>query len=460
MTTASLTEQLAKWLVEQREQGLADDVLPVAQSYVLDWLGSVLAGAATSPGKILCDYAGPQGTGPCHIIGTELCGLAETAALVNGGLSHIVEMDDLDRGSVVHPAAVVIPAALAVAEREGATGCDFLRAVVAGYEVAIRIGEAVGKRHYVYYHNTATCGIFGAAAAVGWLLGLDDKQLVWAWGNAGTQAAGLWQFNNEGDMSKHLHAGMAAANGVRAADLARRNFTGARHILEGQRGFFAATAPDANPELVVAGLDKHTYKIGGVSIKPYASCRHTHPAIDAALAVRARLAGRQIESCRIDTYQAALDLCDNPDPHTPYAARFSLHYCVTLALIHGQVGLVDFTPPAIARSAARKLPAQTTVKHNVDFEQRYPAQWPARVTVTLDDGTCLSEQVLHPKGDPENALDKAELTAKFCRLASYGGHARAAEAWLKWLDSLLAAQPLSVPTLQANQNAHRYQEER
>ena len=442
-----MTEKLAKWLIEQRRPGLAEAVLPVAQAYVLDWLGSALAGTATEPGRILIDYAGAAGSGPCQIIGTGLSGSAETAALVNGGLSHIVEMDDLDRGSVLHPAAVVIPAALAVAERAGASGPDFLQAVVAGYEVAIRIGQAVGKRHYRYFHNTATCGIFGAAAAAGWLLGLDEKQLVWAWGNAGTQAAGLWQFNHEGDMSKHLHAGMAAANGVRAADLARRNFSGARHILEGERGFFAATAPEANPDLVIAALDQPGYKIGGVSIKPYPSCRHTHPAIDAALAIRARLAGGRIKDCRIDTYQAALDLCDNPDPQTPYAAKFSLHYCVSSALIRGQVGLADFDSSAIAQPAIRQLLARTTVNHHADFERRYPAQWPARVTVTLADGTALTEQVLHPTGDPENNLDQAALRAKFGQLAAYGGHAEATTAWLAWLDELLSAPVLAVPQL-------------
>ena len=185
MVEASLTERLASWLSEWRASGLPEEVLETSQGYLLDWLGSTLAGTATAPGAMLLDYAEMQPSGPCDVVGSSLSRSADVAALVNGGLSHIVEMDDVDRGSVVHPGAVVIPAALAVAERENRNGRDFLSAVVAGYEVAIRIGEAVGKRHYYYFHNTGTCGVFGAAAAAGWLLGLTEEQIVWAPGQRG-----------------------------------------------------------------------------------------------------------------------------------------------------------------------------------------------------------------------------------------------------------------------------------
>jgi len=437
----SLTEQLADWLVQKRETGFPEPALESAHYYTLDWLGSALAGGATEPGKKLIAYAQQQiGTGGqngCQVIGTELAGSSEIAALINGGLSHIVEMDDLDRGSVVHPATVTIPAALAIKEKTQASGRDFLSAVVAGYEVAIRLGEAVGKEHYYNFHNTATCGVFGAAAAAGWLLGLNREQFVWALGNAGTQAAGLWQFNQDGDMSKHLHAGIAAAHGLRAAELAMLGFTGARHILEGERGFFAGLAPHGNQETVVADLGQDRYKIHGVSIKPHASCRHTHPGVDAALALRSQCQGQAIHSCQVDTYQAALDLCDNPDPQTPYAAKFSLHYCIASALVNGAVGLANFTPEAIQERAVREQLRRVTVNCDEEFESRYPGQWPVRVTVTLDDGQQLCEQVDYPKGDPENPLSLDELKAKFRTLVAFGGHAEDAERWLAWVDEMV-----------------------
>ena len=217
MTEPSLTERLADWLVSRREAGIPADVLDTARTYVIDWLGSALAGTTTVPGQMLLAHAGSRSSGPCSVVGLATRCSPELSALTNGGLSHIVEMDDLHRASVVHPGAVVIPASLALAEATGASGDAFLASVVAGYEVAIRVGEAVGPTHYRFFHNTSTCGGFGAAAAAGWLMGLGREELVWAFGSAGTQASGLWEFVADGAMSKHLHTGRAAANGVLAA---------------------------------------------------------------------------------------------------------------------------------------------------------------------------------------------------------------------------------------------------
>jgi 2-methylcitrate dehydratase PrpD len=455
MSDRSLTEELSRWLIRRRDNGFPAHVLSTARGFILDWLGSALAGGATNPGKKILDYGSAQSAGPCSLIGIGLACSAEVAAFVNGCLSHMVEMDDIDRGSVVHPGAVVIPAALAIAERERATGKAFLSAVVAGYEVAIRLGEAVGKRHYYYFHNTGTCGVFGAAAAAGWLLGLTEKQFVSAFGNAGTQAAGLWEFNTEGDMSKHLHAGKAAANGVLAADLARRGFTGARRILEGERGLFAATAPGANPtplsDLWSLDHPEPIFKIGGVSIKPHASCRHTHAAVDAALELRTRLDRQALDSpgtsnvlqVHVDAYQAALDLCDNPNPETPYAAKFSLQYCVAAALTRSRVGLAEFTPEAIASAGIRSILPRISATLEPDFEARYPAEWPARVRLELAGGPAVSATVANPKGDPENPLTPQELADKFRDLAAYAGHAAQADNMIRWVNSFEAERPFT-----------------
>ena len=418
----SLTEQLSAFLVATRPADIPDPVIDAAKYYILDWLGSAMAGTATEAGRILLDYAASQAGRGATVIGLDEQRNANSAALINGSLSHIVEMDDLDRASVVHPAAPIIPAALAVAERERRSGLDFITAVILGYEVGIRIGVAVGKSHYYFWHNTATCGVFGATAAAGRLLRLSREQMVWALGNAGTQASGLWEFIADGAMSKHLHAGRAASSGVLAADLAKRGLTGARRILEGERGFFAATSKDANPNSVIEGLTKglKEYKISGVSIKPHASCRHTHPAIDAALALRTHPGFQvgEIDRVRIETYQAALDLTNNPNPTRPYSAKFSLQYCVASALSRAHVNLQDFTPQAITDQGVGELMARTTVDFAPELEDRYPRQWPARTTVTLTDGRVLSQEVDHPKGDPENPLTRAELEEKFKQLVA------------------------------------------
>jgi 2-methylcitrate dehydratase PrpD len=461
MRELSLTELISRWLVWWRERGIPENALKTAQAYVLDWLGSALAGSATDPGAKLIDYAQAQPSGPASLVGLKMGRSPEVAAFVNGARSHILEMDDLDRGSVVHPGTVVIPAALATAEREQTNGRNFLSAVVAGYEVAIRVGEAVGKRHYYHFHNTGTCGVFGAAAATGWLLGLSEPQLVWALGNAGTQAAGLWEFNTDGDMSKHLHAGRAAAVGLLAGDLASRGFTGARKILEGERGLFAATAPDADPAALSRGWSiddpASLFRISGVSIKPYSSCRHTHATIDAVLSLREQLAGSEIERVRVDVYQAALDLCDNPNPETTYGAKFSLQYCVALALHRGRVNMTDFTPEAIADPELRPLLPRVALGVDPVFESRYPAEWPARVRLSLADGRKLSACVIQPKGDPENPLTQSELRGKFRNLATYGGHSAVTEGLIQWVEGLGEDCPVqyeSVP-IDSNKKAGR-----
>lgn len=458
----SLTEQLSTFLVAQKSTDLPPSVVDDAKYYTLDWLGSAIAGTVTEPGQMLLAHAANQAGQGATVIGLGEQHNADLAALTNGGLSHIVEMDDLDRASVVHPAAPIIPAALAVAEREGESGSDFLTAVVLGYEVAIRVGEAVGRSHYRFWHNTATCGVFGAAAAAGWLLGLDVERMVWALGNAGTMAAGLWEFIADGAMSKHLHAGRAASSGLLAADLAQPGFTGARRILEGERGFFAATSQDAEPEWVIEEL-KHgmeTYKISGVSIKPYPSCRHTHPAIDAALALHQKnaLVPDQIAKVEVETYQAALALIDNSNPTHPYAAKFSLQYCVACALARGRVTLDDFEPRALEDQAVRGLMAKMNVGLSEELHSRYPQEWPARVRVALTDGRQFAQLVEVPKGDPENPLTQAELEEKFRLLMAGTGYEEMTDALIErvnQLERLDKVHPLLTPLHQTFSGGER-----
>lgn len=444
----SQTREIAEWIVALSRSGCPGPALDAAERYLLDWLGSALAGRRTEPGRMLLRYGASQAEAEAAestVAGERWCRSPEVAALVNGGLSHIVEMDDVDRGSVLHPGAVTIPAALALAESRSKSGRALLTAIVAGYEVAIRVGEAVGKRHYRYFHNTSTCGVFGAAAASASLLGLDEERIVWALGNAGTQASGLWEFNAEGAMSKHLHAGRAAANGVLAALLAEQGFTGPSSILEGDRGFFQATAPDACPERVTAELGEAPLKIHGVSIKPHASCRHTHPAIDCALSLREQARGSRIDTVQIDTYQAALALCDRREPRTPYEAKFSLQYATASALARGHAGLFAFSEEALNDTEVRRLATRTTARLDPAIEARYPREWPSRVRLRLESGNQLSFETDRPKGDPESPLARGELESKFRELLAYGGCEAEADRLLIWVSNLRSGAGVRLP---------------
>ena len=451
MPEASLTERLADWQLARRASGFAAADLDAARLLVLDWLGSALAGIGTPTGRIFLEYARLQPVGKATLLGLAEGRSAEVAAQVNGALSHIVEMDDVERESVTHPGAVVVPAALAVAERTGAHGVDFLAAVVAGYEIMVRVGKALGPEHYFHFHNTATAGVFGAAAAAGWLLDLDRDQLVWALGNAGTQASGLWQFNPDSALTKPLHPGRAAANGVLAASLSRLGLTGARNILEGDHGFFAGLAPHGDPQRVVEHLGDRDAAlcVHGISIKPHASCRHTHAPIDAALVLRGQMgADSGIAEVRISTYQAALTLCDKPDPRTAADAKFSLQFCVASALLHGRVGLAEFSDAALENPDVRGVLPRVRVELDPVREAMYPARWSAAVRVTLSDGRTFEAAQDRPKGDPENPLTEAELEAKFRDLAAAGGvRAASIEQLVDWLRALRTPEPLDTGPL-------------
>ncbi|WP_099864101.1 MmgE/PrpD family protein [Pararhizobium haloflavum] len=422
----SLTSDLVQLI---RNKPVSQDDLDRAASFVVDTLACALAARQTPPARALSAVA-PWTAG-------------DTArrAFHFGGLSHILELDDLHRTSVTHPATVVIPAAAAVAEAEGRDGVAFLTAVLHGYEACCRVGNAVGKAHYRVWHNTATCGTFGSAMAAASLMDLSEEQTVWALGNAGTQSGGLWEFLSAGAMSKHLHTARAAESGVLAAALAREGFTGPDTILEGEKGFFVGLCPDPQPELVTAQPDA-AWELTRSSIKPWPCCRHTHPTIDAAIALHGRLSGAAIASIEVATYQAALDVCDRPQPTEPYGAKFSLQHCVAEALTSGRVTPSSFD--ADQRDALSDLRGRTALSVDGDVNAAYPAAWGAKVTVVTGSGERLVETRAVCKGDPDNPLTRDELTEKAVALFVLSGmEARGAETLVEDIYGLASGAPLA-----------------
>ncbi len=394
-----------------------------ARRYVLDWLGSAIGGGHEAPPTILRGVTERLGGTPeATVLATGTRTSAPLAAMANAAASHVLELDDLDRGSITHPGAPVIAAALAVAEREGADGAAFLDAVAVGYEVCIRVGEALGPSHYEHWHTTATAGTLGGAAAAARLGRLSPEVTLHALGSAGTMAAGLWEFLADGAMSKQLHPAKAAHDGILATLLARAGFTGATRILEGQRGLLAAMSGGPDATRLTEGLpalasDAAPWRIEGVSFKVHASCRHTHPAVDAALRLRARgLDPRDIEAVHVRIYSQGLALLEGVEPSTPYAAKFSLPFCIAAALRSGDLAPARFTDRTIQDAATLALAARVTFAPDPALDTLYPARWPSVVTVRTHAGAVLEERVDHPDGDPEAPLTNEQLAAKFRRL--------------------------------------------
>jgi 2-methylcitrate dehydratase PrpD len=263
-------------------------------------------------------------------------------------------------------------------------------------------------------------GVFGSAAACASLLGLDPTRTVWALGNAGTQAGGVWQCRHEPVMTKQLHTARAAAMGLEAARLAAFGLTGPRLILEGPQGVFAGLATDAKPHRVLDAPDA-PWLVHETSFKPWPACRHAHPTIDAALALRERIADRAIEAVRVESYADALAFCDRAAPRTTVEAKFSLQHAVAVALLDGKPPLCAFDPPALDRADLAALRARVTVAEDPALTRAYPAHFGAAVAVTLTDGTTLREAMPDALGDPENPLDDAAIIAKARMLMESAG---------------------------------------
>ena len=420
------TRLLADLLARTTEPRMPPAVMEEAYRATLDWLGSALAGSLEKPARLSQRVAQSLGTSDEATIFSARRGSAAAAAFANGVASHILELDDVHKGSTLHAAAPVISAALAVAEREHATGRAFYLAVALAYEAALRVGEAVNPSHYRFFHPTGTAATFGAAAAAGSLLRLTPEKMTDALGSAGTQAAGLWEFNADGTMSKHLHPGKAAMNGIIAADLARVGFTGASKILEGDRGFFRAMSSGFDASRITDGLGSR-WKILENCYKLHSCCGHTHTAIDVALDIRAsqRWSGRdvldRVSRVEIQTYGPGYEIVRERDPGTPYRAKFSIAYCVAAALLEGVVNLEQFGDDrfdgsnTIEPSIARLLPRIAVTVHD-DLTSTYPAKWPTRLIVTLTDGIEVRGASDYPRGNPENPVSTSDLEAKFLAL--------------------------------------------
>jgi 2-methylcitrate dehydratase PrpD len=421
---------LARFAAELRFDDIPEAVVRRAEDLMLDWLASALAGAKARQVLAVERFARAMGPalGDAQVLISRRLSSPYFAAMVNAAASHVVEQDDVHNGSVFHPATVVFPPALATAQCEGCSGRDLLAAIVAGYEVGIRVGEFLGRSHYKVFHTTGTAGVLAAAAATGRVLGLPAAQMVHAFGSAGTQAAGLWEFLRDGADSKQLHTAHAAAAGLASAYLAREGFTGAQRILDGAQGMAAGMSSDADPARLTDRLGTR-WALAETSFKFHASCRHTHPAADALQQVikQHRLTADSIRQVTAHVHQAAIDVLGPVvEPRTVHQSKFSMGTVLALIALRASASLPEFE---VALDDAAVAAFRNKVKMVLDPEvdAAYPARWIGKVTVTTTDGRTLSGRVDEPKGDPGNTLSRDEIEDKAYRLAEFGGVASRAE---------------------------------
>jgi len=420
------TRVLAEFVSSLKYEDLPPAVTDKVKQALLDAIGCAFFGLSLPWGHIMVELAQDRSARKeATVIGAGFQGDLEYACVANGTLIHSFDFDDYHRAKL-HPAAAVIPAALAVGESENVSGEKLLEALVAGYETMIRISLGTGPNssRLKGWHLTGTCGTFGAAAAIARMMNLEAAETQSALGLAGTQSSGLWAFNADGAMSKRFHPGRAAQSGLLAATLARRGFTGPGQILEAEDGGFCrATSDDVHFEKITDGLGE-VFETQDVCIKPYACCGSIHSSIDAALDIRANpdfavedideIAALGSEVVRIQTgwdYQ----------PSTVLAAQMSLKYCVAAALIDGDCSAEQFTPERITDEALVALANRITFEVDPELDSLYPAHFCGGVAVTSKSGKSWARRVYDPKGSPVSPLSDDDVIRKFVGLAEFAG---------------------------------------
>ncbi len=376
-----MTQPLLTTLVQTLARPIMESERKRARLHLLDWLACVAGARRSAVAAALAPMQGDR--------------MIQAAFLGN-----VLEMDDIHRTALLHPGPVIWPCALI----EDFGNLDAaLDAAVVGYEVMIAIGATFDAHHYAHYHPTTTAGVFGAAAtfAKGWNF-TPDKTLA-SLAMAGSVAGGLWQMRHEAVTAKQWHIAHALNTGRAAAEYADYGITGPAAVLEGPQGLYAATCRQPKPMIF-----PDQWRINEVSFKPWAACRHAHPAIDCALELRAE--GKLEAPFRVETYADALAFCDRPDPQTESEAKFSLQHAVAVIAAGRNAEPADFTPAAIAELAL--LRAQVTVAETPEITVRYPAHFGARVN---------GLELIDTRGDPERPVGEAELVAKLQTLVAWGG---------------------------------------
>ncbi len=407
-----VTRTLARYVATSHIADVPLAVRHEATRSLVNWLGCALGGSRHAAVCLALDalqeFAGPP---QASVIGR--CERLDSlhAALINGMSAHVLDFDDTHLRTLLHPSVPVASSLLALAERRPLSGQDFLHAFVLGVEVECRVANAIYFAHNVDWYITGTAGVFGAAAAAGRVLGLDERKMTWAFGIAATQAAGLREM--AGTMCKSFTHGRAAQNGMTAALLAAAGFTSSEQAIEAPRGFVHVLAADCNLDAITAGLGE-TFEISSNTYKPYACGVVCHPAIDGCLHLRSQdsLGPGQISAVALRVHPLALKLTGIKVPQCGLESKWSLYHSAAAALVDGAAGEHQYTDERVRDPVVSRL--RECIAAEADPGLREDE---AYVAITLRDGRILQQHVEHALGSIDHPLSDRELECKFLALA-------------------------------------------
>ncbi len=403
------------------------EVWAEARKCLLDGMGSMIGGTNWMAERVnrYLDLQPEVPTGPT-VVNMGRTASLQNAALVNALALHVFDMDDGHRFSTVHLAATVVPAVLAVCEYYKLTMEDLLRGIIIGYETGIRMGNCIQPAHRARgYHSTGTVGTLGAAMGVAAALKFTREEFKAALSAAATSAAGLNEMMENISTLKPFNPGRACADGITAALIGRSGFVGPYDTISGTFSFFRAMAETVKPEVLDIANDDRWNIMGGYH-KPYASCRHTHAAIDGALGVARKYHPDldQIEKVVVRMYGQGVKGHEYTDIPTPTAGKMSSPFCVGLAFKYGSAGITAFSEENVHDETIMRICRATEVIPDDEMTAMVPKKRPANVTVIMKDGTTYSQQVDYALGEPENPMSVEDFMTKFFDLAAYGGKTR------------------------------------
>lgn len=413
------TEEIAKFSAEISYEQLPTAAIDASKMAILDCLGVTLAGCQEISSKIISQYVRGVGKPEAGVIGGGFKTSVDQAAWVNGTKAHALDYDDYfvpNHLVPYHPTVAILPAVLAIGEKYHLSGKDVLLAYVTGFEVEARIAMACVKQQYdLGWHATSTLGSMGAAVAIVKMLKLDEEKTRMALGIASSLSGGLRK--NFGTMTKSLHAGNAARNGVVAAILAQSGFTADRSILDSPLSFCEALGGEVRYEAAKMNQGARTefYIVSpGIALKPYPSCAYSHWAIDAALDLKreAVIAPSNIVEVECRTSSGLPHVLIHSHPATALESKFSLEFCVAIALIDGEVCLKQFSGEKVKDSAVQELMKKIKYVHPPEMGSGL-VDLKGEVVVRLQNGELYSRKVDVARGDPRNPLNKEELNSKY-----------------------------------------------
>lgn len=416
-----ITRQLAQFSATLSIEDIPSSVIERARILIADTTAISIRARhdAESTASVIATANALGSVGQCTVFGDTQSYGAHGAALINGTLAHSLDFDDTHASASLHSSAPILPAALAAAEQCGASGADLIAGVIAGYEVQIRLALALNpQQHYDRgFHPTATTGTFGAAAAAARVMGLSTDQIENAFGAAGSQAAGSMQFLENGSWNKRFHVGHASANGLMAATLAANGYLGSSAAIEGGRGFLQAYAP--NPDMSLAAADLGSvWQTLNLAVKPYPTCRYSHAAMDALIALRAAndIDYNDIEAVEVGLSKVGWKIIGDPEPakrqpNSIVDGQFSMPFCAAVVLRQGGLGWDDYDTHLVDNETKQLCSRVSTVVEE-RAEAEFPRNMSASVSVMTRHGR-LESFVQIPKGEPDNFVTDVEVKAKF-----------------------------------------------